>query len=72
MKCGVHFNPVNMTLVTHFCEPKLFSSLFYTTMTHDNATLESPFCHIKEVVNVKILVIYVIHLKYIHLHLETA
>ena len=36
--------------------------------------LESPFCHIKEVVNAKIPFIYVmyIHKKYIHFHLGTS
>ena len=68
----IWFDLVNTTLVYttplilrhNFARPNLLvqNSIFYTTTTLDNATVRTPFCHIKDVVNAKIPFIYVMYI----------
>ena len=49
--------------MTHFWETGFLvqNSLFYTTMTLDNATFRIFVCHIKEVVNAKFIFMYAMY-----------
>ena len=56
-----------LPITTHFCETKLFTPKLPLVIRQRHLIvrhLESPFCHIKEVVNVKTPFIYVMYIQH--------
>ena len=58
----VHMTPSILWYI--FARPNFLieNSMFYMTMTLDNATFRSPFCHVKDVVHVIIAFVYVMYI----------